>query len=401
MAGWRVFGWAGGGSGGFGGWTCSRSWSVSRPVLPQAAGSLACGTHLCGLYSSEEGQVRQALLFLAEGFRPGSVSYLVGTADTRGRILAGLEREHPALETAIAEGRLVISDYAESAAAQLVWWETRIAQAVRRGATLVRAIGDASAFIQAASRKELFEYEAEYDRRIAHRFPVVTMCQYDVRQFSGMLVVNALMAHPDCFGQSAEPGSLRDALAALGRLALIGLVPATACSRERSAESPGGSLEAQWIGSDTGKLVAPAVAEWCGSLRVLELRAVHGDTGIALALYPADSLAAGDYPAVQPERGESTRPSAAVVMRWFAETSIRGFRGDSGSVTLATIGPGVGAGSFARATPLHHRGQQTQCHRLLPGPHRPTRSARLRRCRQGARRRREPDLEEEVQETPD
>ena len=172
--------------------------------VPQAAGSLARGTHLCGLYSSEEGQVRQALLFLAEGFRPGTVSYLVATPETRGRILAGLEREHPDLETAIAEGRLVSSDYAESAAAQLVWWETRIAEAVRRGATLVRAIGDAGAFIQAASRKELFEYEAEYDRRIAHRFPVVTMCQYDVRQFSGMLVVNALMAHPDCFGQSAE-----------------------------------------------------------------------------------------------------------------------------------------------------------------------------------------------------
>ena len=172
--------------------------------VPQAAGSLARGTHLCGLYSSEEGQVRQALLFLAEEFRPGTVSYLVATPETRGRILAGLEREHPDLETAIAEGRLVSSDYAESAAAQLVWWETRIAEAVRRGATLVRAIGDAGAFIQAASRKELFEYEAEYDRRIAHRFPVVTMCQYDVRQFSGMLVVNALMAHPDCFGQSAE-----------------------------------------------------------------------------------------------------------------------------------------------------------------------------------------------------
>jgi transcriptional repressor of dcmA and dcmR len=172
--------------------------------VPQAAGSLARGTHLCGLYSSEEGQVRQALLFLGEGFRPGTVSFLVGTPETRGPILAGLEREHPDLETAIAEGRLVISDYAESAAAQLVWWETRIAEAVRRGATLVRAIGDASAFIQAASRKELFEYEAEYDRRIAHRFPVVSMCQYDVRQFSGMLVVNALMVHPDCFGQSAE-----------------------------------------------------------------------------------------------------------------------------------------------------------------------------------------------------
>jgi transcriptional repressor of dcmA and dcmR len=132
------------------------------------------------------------------------VSYLVGTPETRGRILAGLEQEHSDLGGAMADGRLVISDYAESAAAQLVWWETRIEEAVRRGARLVRVIGDASAFVQAASRDELLEYEAEYDRRIAHRFPVVTMCQYDVRQFSGMLVVHALLAHPDCFGQSAE-----------------------------------------------------------------------------------------------------------------------------------------------------------------------------------------------------
>jgi transcriptional repressor of dcmA and dcmR len=171
---------------------------------PRAAGPLAHGTHLCGLYSSEEGQVRQALAFLAEGFHPGTVTYLVGTAETRGRILAGLEREHPDLDTAIAEGRLILSGYAESAAAQLAWWEARIGEAVRGGATLIRAIGDASAFIQTASRKELLEYEAGYDRRLAHRFPVVTMCQYDVRQFSGMFVVNALMAHPDCFGQSAE-----------------------------------------------------------------------------------------------------------------------------------------------------------------------------------------------------
>jgi transcriptional repressor of dcmA and dcmR len=175
-----------------------------EPAGCRGGGSLARGTHLCGLYSSEEGQVRQALHFLGDGFPPGTVSFLMGTAETRGRILAGLEREQPGLEAAIAEGRLVLSDYAESAAAQLVWWESKIAEAVRRGATLVRAIGDASAFMQAASRTELLDYEAEYDRRIAHRFPVVTMCQYDVREFSGMLVVNALMAHPDCFGQSAE-----------------------------------------------------------------------------------------------------------------------------------------------------------------------------------------------------
>jgi hypothetical protein len=193
---------------------------------------------------------------------------------------------------------------------------------------------------------------------------------------------------------------LRDPLAALGRLALIGLVSAAACSREQSAVSPEGTLEVQWIGSDTGKLVAPAVAEWCGNLRMLELRAVHGDTGIALALYPADSLAAGDYPTVPPERGDSTRPSAAVAMRWFAETSIRGFRGDSGSVTLAATGPGVGAGSFAarlRSSTEGSRLNVTGSFRGLTVHPAPPDCAGVAREPVDT----EPDLEEEVQETAD
>ena len=139
---------------------------------------------------------------------------------------------------------------------------------------------------------------------------------------------------------------MRDPLAAFGRLAIGGVVLATACSRERPADSPGATLEARWVGSDSGKIVAPAVAEWCDSLRLLEVRAVHGDTGIALVLYPADSLIPGPYRVVPPERGDSTRPSGAVALRWFAETSVRGFRGDSGSVTLSATGPGAGGGSF-------------------------------------------------------
>jgi hypothetical protein len=192
---------------------------------------------------------------------------------------------------------------------------------------------------------------------------------------------------------------LRDPLAAFGRLASIGLLLA-ACSRERFADSSGGTLEAQWVGSDTGKLLAPAVAEWCGSLRVLELRAVRGDTGIALALYPADSLAAGHYPAVPPERGDSTRPSAAVAMRWFAETSIRGFRGDSGSVTLAATGPGAGTGSFAarlRSTTEGSRLNITGSFRgLTVRPAAPDCAGVAKQAVDT-----EPDLEEEVQESAD
>jgi hypothetical protein len=155
------------------------------------------------------------------------------------------------------------------------------------------------------------------------------------------------------------------------RLIAAALAGALACSSGDPADSRAGSLEAEWIGSDTGKLSAPAVAEWCDSLKLLELRAIQGDTGIALVFYPSgsgtrgdsaprpgsaakpDSLAPGDsvtpgsYPVIAPERADSSRPSAAVALRWFAETSIRGFRGDSGTVVLEAIGPGASAGRFS------------------------------------------------------
>jgi hypothetical protein len=45
----------------------------------------------------------------------------------------------------------------------------------------------------------LMEYEAGYDRILAKRFPVVTLCLYDVRRFESVEVVKALEAHTDMF----------------------------------------------------------------------------------------------------------------------------------------------------------------------------------------------------------
>jgi hypothetical protein len=118
------------------------------------------------------------------------------------------------------------------------------------------------------------------------------------------------------------------------------------CSRAESGSSSGPGLTADWIGSDTGRLAASAVAEWCDSLTMLEIRAVRGDTGLAIVLYPVDSIAADSYPVRPPAKADSTPPAAAVAMRWFAETAIEGFRGDNGSVVLDAVEPGGITGRF-------------------------------------------------------
>jgi hypothetical protein len=134
-------------------------------------------------------------------------------------------------------------------------------------------------------------------------------------------------------------------------LSRIWLLPvalgALGCSSGETAGPAPGGMDVSWTGADTGKLSAPAVAEWCDSLRLLELRAIKGDTGIALLFYPADSaVAPGEFRMVSPHEANERRPSAALALRWFAETSIRGFRAESGSVSLERLGASGAAGKF-------------------------------------------------------
>jgi hypothetical protein len=108
-----------------------------------------------------------------------------------------------------------------------------------------------------------------------------------------------------------------------------------------------GQFEARWVGSDTGKLFAPAIAEWCDSQRRLEIRAIRGDTGFALAIYPGPVLSPDTYLVVAPTGRDSVVPSARVGLRWFGATSIKGFRGDSGAVVLERTDSGQLSGSLA------------------------------------------------------
>jgi hypothetical protein len=111
-----------------------------------------------------------------------------------------------------------------------------------------------------------------------------------------------------------------------------------------------GHLEADWTGADTGKISAPATAEWCEGQRLLEIRAIRGDTGFALVLYPPVILSPDTYPVRAPAGSDSAVPSARVALRWFGATTVSGFQGDSGAVVLERADSGELSGTVvARA----------------------------------------------------
>jgi hypothetical protein len=109
----------------------------------------------------------------------------------------------------------------------------------------------------------------------------------------------------------------------------LALLPALgACTAER-----GGRLEVKWTGADTGRLVAPATAEWCATGKYVRVEALHGDTGVAVAVFPVDTALSGHY-TLSLAHAESARPSGVVALRWFDAMTLAGFRSDSGSITL-------------------------------------------------------------------
>ena len=166
--------------------------------------SCALGAHLCGLYASEVGRIKQVVGFLEDGLRPGTVCLYVARDGSRADVLAHLEKTRPSLRTDIAAGRLILSDFRPTPRAQLEYFEATMRAAMRGGADTLRIVGDVCGLGPKTEDEGLLEFEAELEEVIAKRFPLVTLCQYDVHQFSGVTILNALKLHRDTFNYPVD-----------------------------------------------------------------------------------------------------------------------------------------------------------------------------------------------------
>jgi hypothetical protein len=142
-------------------------------------------------------------------------------------------------------------------------------------------------------------------------------------------------------------------------LALLVLGLAAGC-RPRGVGETGGRLEVRWTGASTAAFAAPASAEWCDSLNLLEIRAIAGDTGVGLAVYHQGGIAPGTYRVFKPELAGTMPSAAAVGLRWYSRTAVQGFQGTSGELSLRRAPDGTLAGRFtAKASSITDAGKLT------------------------------------------
>lgn len=165
----------------------------------QQAGPLFSHVHACAFYTSPEEQARQAAAFFADGLREGSRCFHVGESAAHDAVSSRVEglRVLDGSDLGRSHAALACSSYANDSSSQIRYWQTALAEAVGSGCHGLRVAGDVSSapFASAATFEEVLTYEVEYDRNVALPFPVVTLCQYDVRRLSAAQALQLLALH--------------------------------------------------------------------------------------------------------------------------------------------------------------------------------------------------------------
>lgn len=162
---------------------------------------LAPGSHLGAIYQSDHGRTKLAVPLLAQGLAAGDRCYLIAPQAALDQIMERLRHTTEQPDAAVERGQLVtftgIDGPPEVVCHEM---EALFIDALSHGARRLRVVGDMSwAFDSGLDEDGLMAFERRYDHEIAPRYPVVSLCLYDARKFSGLGILGALQSHPHTF----------------------------------------------------------------------------------------------------------------------------------------------------------------------------------------------------------
>ncbi len=158
------------------------------------------GSHLCALYETDLGRIKLSVPFLSDGLRAGETCVLVAGAEAAGAILGELRKIRAELSQDRSEGRLILSEGESTGQRLYDFLERTFLTATHAGARRTRVLGDMAASLgKGMTVADMMAFEVQYDQFLAARYPVVSLCQYDARQFPGVGILQALKCHRDTF----------------------------------------------------------------------------------------------------------------------------------------------------------------------------------------------------------
>ena len=162
--------------------------------------SISFGSHLCSFYDDAAGQLKLSVPLLAEGIHQDNICFLISTPKTRKIILKQLSEIGIDVKSLIKNEKLIVSEGLNDPTEMLGFLQNQMSLATRSGSRPLRLVGDMSwALAKKWSMDELNSFELTYNNTLGHQYLVISLCQYDARDFSGVNVLNALRSHEDTF----------------------------------------------------------------------------------------------------------------------------------------------------------------------------------------------------------
>ena len=157
-------------------------------------------SHLATFYNTDTGRLRLSVPFFVDGIRAGQPCFLCAASEVLDAYVTALRAEGVDIDSAMAHGQFVAVDGpGTTVQGALDYWEQQFWPVLAGGQTVIRVVGEMSSERKVfGSDAEMMTYEAAYNM-LANRFPMVTLCQYDVRDFDGETIFQAIRAHPDLY----------------------------------------------------------------------------------------------------------------------------------------------------------------------------------------------------------
>lgn len=186
------------------------SQGISLPATQHATapnGVLIEGTyvplhsHLATFYNSDESRLRLTIPYFRDGLKSGQPCFLVAEGEVLNAYVEALHSQAGIdVTAAIRDGKLTTAPGpGSSVGGALRFWEQALTRALADGPALLRVVGEmTSARKGFASDAQMIEFEVAFNT-ISKRLPTVALCQYDVREFSGETIFQAIRAHPDLY----------------------------------------------------------------------------------------------------------------------------------------------------------------------------------------------------------
>jgi hypothetical protein len=173
--------------------------SKSTIALGITEDEVPLGSHLIHFWKTDE-EFESGVRFLRLGIdNESECCILFGHDEANKRVLESLRKSTRDLDSVLGERRLVVLRRESSAAATVANIEALFETATRSGATAIRylgILGVGSDPLPGRGASEVIELETSVTA-LAHRYPCVMVCMYDMNTVSGhLLLASGFATHP-------------------------------------------------------------------------------------------------------------------------------------------------------------------------------------------------------------